>query len=108
MGPSEWEGMMGIAQKFSRVFSDAVRSRGQSYFAKGRVAFTAAKVGEVMARVRGTAKYRVRLRVRGGKLHVSCTCPYFGPQGEPCKHIWASILMADGAGPAAGRRRSGR
>ncbi|MBV8607097.1 MAG: SWIM zinc finger family protein [Singulisphaera sp.] len=95
MGPSEWEGMMGIAQKVSRVFSDAVRSRGQSYFAKGRVALTAAKVGEVMARVRGTAKYRVRLRVRGGKLHVSCTCPYFGPQGEPCKHIWASILMAD-------------
>ena len=98
MGPSEWEEMMGIAQKVSRVFSDAVRSRGQSYFAKGRVALTASKVGEVIARVRGTAKYRVRLRVRGGKLLVSCTCPYFGPQGEPCKHIWASILMADARG----------
>ena len=31
---------MGIAQKVSRDFSDAVRSRGQSYFAKGRVAIT--------------------------------------------------------------------
>ena len=86
---------MGIAQKLSRVFIDAVRSRGQSYFAKGRVAVTSATTGEVIARVRGTTKYRVRLRTRGSKLHVSCSCPYFTPFGDPCKHIWATILMAD-------------
>ena len=34
--------MMGIAQKVSRNFSDAVRSRGQSYFVKGRVIVMAA------------------------------------------------------------------
>ena len=45
--------------------------------------------------VRGTAKYRVRLRIRGSKLHVSCTCPYFTPTGDPCKHIWATVLVAD-------------
>lgn len=89
---------MGIAQKVSREFSDAVRSRGQSYFAKGRVAISAAAPGEVIARVRGTAKYRVRLRIRGAKLHASCTCPYFGPSGEPCKHIWATVLLADSRG----------
>lgn len=89
---------MGIAQKVSRVFSDAVRSRGQSYFAKGRVALSSATTGEVIARVRGTAKYRVRLRMRGAKLHIACSCPYFGPFGEPCKHIWATILMADARG----------
>ena len=86
---------MGIAQKVSRDFSDAVRARGRSYFAKGRVAVTAAAPNEVVARVRGTAKYRVRLRLRGGKLHVSCSCPYYVPTGEPCKHLWATILMAD-------------
>ncbi len=42
--PSE-KRMMGIAQKVSRDFSDAVRSRGQSYFAKGRVVVTAAVGG---------------------------------------------------------------
>src|SRR3954454_19481915 len=87
--------MMGIAQKISRSFTDAVRSRGQSYFAKGRVIVSAAVAGEVIAKVRGTAKYRVRLRIRGTKLHVSCTCPYFTPLGEPCKHLWATVLMAD-------------
>jgi superfamily II DNA or RNA helicase len=87
--------MMGIAQKISRTFSDAVRSRGQSYFAKGRVIVSSAVAGEVIAKVRGTAKYRVRLRIRGSKLHVSCTCPYFTPTGDPCKHIWATVLVAD-------------
>ena len=86
---------MGIAQKLARDFSDAVRSRGQSYFAKGRVAVTASVPGEVLAKVRGTAKYRVRLRMRGSKLHVSCSCPYYVPAGEPCKHLWATILLAD-------------
>ena len=55
---------MGIAQKVSRDFSDAVRARGRSYFAKGRVAVTASAPNEVVARVRGTAKYRVRLDVK--------------------------------------------
>src|SRR5436305_15158654 len=85
-----WERMMGIAQKVAREFSDAVRSRGQSYFAKGRVAITASSAGEVVAKVKGTEKYKVRLRLRGIKLIASCSCPYFGPAGAPCKHLWAT------------------
>jgi superfamily II DNA or RNA helicase len=91
----EWEHTMGIAQKVSRNFSDAVRARGQSYFVKGRVTLMASRPGEVVARVRGTAKYRVRVRLRGSKLLASCSCPYFNPQGEPCKHLWATLLLAD-------------
>ena len=90
--------MIGIAQKVARNFSDAVRSRGQSYFVKGRVSVMAARPGEVVAKVRGTSKYRVRLRMRGSKLLASCTCPYFSPQGEPCKHLWATLLLADSRG----------
>src|SRR5580692_5589077 len=89
---------MGIAQKVARNFSDAVRSRGQSYFVKGRVSLMAARAGEVVARVRGTSKYRVRVRLRGSKLLASCTCPYFNPQGEPCKHLWATLLLAEARG----------
>src|SRR5262245_59266565 len=90
--------MIGIAQKVARNFSDAVRSRGQSYFVKGRVTLMAARSGEVVARVRGTAKYRVRVRLRGSQLLASCTCPYFNPQGEPCKHLWATLLLAESRG----------
>ena len=90
--------MMGIAQKVAREFSDAVRSRGQSYFAKGRVSITASSAGEVVARVRGTEKYKVRVRLRGIKLIATCTCPYFGPDGAPCKHLWATVLAVDARG----------
>ena len=58
----------------------------------------AARPGEVVAKVRGTSKYRVRLRLRGSKLLASCTCPYFSPQGEPCKHLWATLLLAEARG----------
>ncbi|WP_337176167.1 SWIM zinc finger family protein, partial [Paludisphaera sp.] len=90
--------MMGIAQKVARNFSEAVRSRGQSYFTKGRVSLMSAKPNEVVARVRGTTKYRVRARLRGARLLATCSCPYFGPLGEPCKHLWATLLLADSRG----------
>ncbi len=98
--------MMGITQKVAREFSDAVRSRGQSYFAKGRVAITASSAGEVVAKVRGTEKYKVRIRLRGIKLIATCTCPYFGPAGAPCKHLWATVLAVDARGllPSAATR----
>jgi superfamily II DNA or RNA helicase len=86
---------MGIAQKVACEFSDAVRARGQSYLVKGRVSLIAAAPDALMARVRGTESYRVRLRMRSGKLFASCTCPYYGTNGEPCKHLWATILLAD-------------
>ncbi len=93
-----WEGPVGFAQKVAREFSDGVRSRGQSYFLKNRVAISASSPGEVVARVKGTAKYRVRLRLRGDKLVATCSCPYFSPFGDACKHLWATILAADARG----------
>ena len=93
-----WEGPPGFAQKVAREFSEGVRSRGQSYFTKNRVAITASSPGEVVARVKGTAKYRVRLRLRGDKLVATCSCPYFSPFGDACKHLWATILAADARG----------
>lgn len=88
--------MIGISQRVVREFAEGVRARGQVYFATGKVSITSARAGQVVvARVQGSDVYRVRLRFRGGQLHVACTCPYFGPEGEPCKHIWATILAAD-------------
>lgn len=90
---------MAIAQRIARAFRDSTRARGQAYFGEGRVIITAEgrDGGEIRARVRGQDQdwYRVRLKLRGFKLHASCTCPFFKPQGKPCKHLWATILAAD-------------
>jgi superfamily II DNA or RNA helicase len=95
----EARGFAGVASKVARAFTDGVRDRGYAYFAKSRVVITQARPGDlVIAKVRGTETYRVRLRLRGSKLLASCTCPFFGPEGEPCKHLWATILAADARG----------
>ena len=100
---------MGIAQKVARNFSDAVRSRGQSYFVKGRVTVMAARPGEVVAKVRGTSKYRVRLRMRGSKLLASCTCPVFQSAGGAVQAPLGDVAPGGGPGPvtvAAGFSRA--
>ncbi len=98
----------GIAQKVARDFAEGVRARGRAYFAKGRVLVRPEGPGEIVAKVRGTTSYRVRLWMRGDRLLASCTCPYFGPEGAgaPCKHIWATLLATDARGllPNAGSR----
>jgi len=88
---------MGIAPMVARDFAEGVRARGRAYFAKGRVLVRAEGPGEIVAKVRGTTSYRVRLWLRGDRLLASCTCPYFGPEGAgaPCKHIWATLLAVD-------------
>ena len=92
---------MGIAQKVARNFSDAVRSRGQSYFVKGRVTVMAARPGEVVAKVRGTSKYRVRLRMRGleaaGLMHL----PVFQSARGAVQAPLGDAAPGRGAGPVA-------
>ena len=99
--------MMGITQKVAREFREAVRDRGLVYFNKGRVAITGSSASEVVARVRGTEKYKVRVRLRGIKLLATCSCPYSASNGgAPCKHVWATVLAVDAQGllPAAPSR----
>ena len=77
-----WEFMMGIAQKVARNFSDAVRSRGQSYFSKGRVTLMSAKPNEIIAKVRGTTKYRVTSPTPGRKTISIMYLPLLQPTGR--------------------------
>jgi len=49
----------------------------------------------VNAVVSGSKHYEVKLTILDCELLASCTCPYFGSEGNLCKHIWATILAAD-------------
>lgn len=87
---------MGIAQQLAGEFDEGVRSRGQSYFTDDRVVITTTAGGDaITGKVRGTVTYRVKMRLRDDALLTSCSCPFFGEQGAPCKHIWATILAVD-------------
>src|SRR5947209_7463435 len=68
---------------------------GDAYYLGGRVLDVhLTDEGGIEARVSGDRIYEVFLNVGGGKIHVSCTCPWFQRQFEACKHIWAAIRAA--------------
>ncbi len=78
------------------------RSRGFDYHLRGRVRLGRPDSMGVQARVRGTVVYGVELDWRdaaNGVLETACECPRFADYGS-CKHVWAVILAADGAGLA--------
>src|SRR5215468_3220550 len=87
---------MSLIRQLSSDFSSAVRSRGSDYFQEGRVKITDGSDWEVFARVRGSRIYRVDLSLEAHGLVVHCDCSSF--ERGPCKHLWATILAAEGKG----------
>jgi len=76
--------------------------RGERYAADGAVSALVEDGGVVVARVRGTSNYRVRLWVDGSALGFACSCP-LGREGACCKHCVAvGLLWLAGGEQAAG------
>lgn len=78
-------------------FPDSVKARGSRYFQEGRVRLVAGSAWRVRAVVTGTATYSVGVGRVDDTLRLSCTCPYFESDG-PCKHLWATLLLAGDKG----------
>ena len=96
---------MGLAQQLFDKFDEGVRNRGQSYFVDNRVSLSVSSAGDaIISKVRGTVTYRVKMKLREDQLVCSCSCPYFGEHGQPCKHIWATLLAIDAHGLLADAR----
>ena len=83
-----------LSRQFSKLFGAGVRGRGLEYFASGAVHIDAGDNQRVSATVAGARDYHVQLAVKGAKLAVTCTCPFF-IDNESCKHIWAVMLEAE-------------
>ncbi len=89
-----------IPKWLSRTFEPPVRTRGDGYFASGKVRVARATPERVVAVVRGTTHYAVEIAVRGGALDLSCNCPYARDVGA-CKHLWAVLRQCDADGTLA-------
>jgi uncharacterized Zn finger protein len=79
---------------------DKVFARGQDYFASGQVEIISIEKTRVVAKVVGSEIYRVELEGAGSRFSGSCSCPAFSDWGF-CKHLVATALAANGAGPEA-------
>lgn len=85
---------MNLAERLGGAFSATTKSRGHEYFSRGAVRVEQGSSDELEARVSGTQKYNVSFTYLDGVLLADCECEYFY-SGNPCKHLWATILMAD-------------
>ncbi len=97
---------MSLTSQLSGEFDGAVRERGAVYFRSGRVHIESGSASRVLATVRGSSRYTVKLERAGAEIVASCTCPYFDVNA--CKHIWAVVLTAASQGFLQGGGRGGR
>jgi len=88
---------MNLSRKLACEFDDDVRSRGASYYLGRKVDIEAGSSTQAYAHVKGSRKYQTSLEWEDGTLFALCDCPYFESVG-PCKHLWATILAAEGSG----------
>ena len=98
---------MTLASSLAPFVESRVRGRGREYFGLGMVTLLSCGPATVEAVVLGSEEYDVSLVRQGQDLAAFCSCPYAVDRGEPCKHIWATILAAEEAngliGPRPGR-----
>jgi len=87
-----------LAEALQEDFSHNARERGEEYFFNGAVTSLAESKDQLTATVWGTRAYHVSIQREKEGFIGSCECPYFLDRFEVCKHIWAVILAADGAG----------
>lgn len=91
-------GMMRFARDRLRdLVGEAVFARGEAYCADGVVSIVAANAETVVAEVRGSETYTVRLHGSGRDFGGDCTCPAFDRDGW-CKHLVATALAVNAAG----------
>ena len=79
---------------------DKVFARGEEYFEDGQVLILSIRPDRVVAQVAGTEDYRTELSGRGKTIAGHCSCPAFVDWGF-CKHMVATALAANAAGPEA-------
>jgi superfamily II DNA or RNA helicase len=97
---------MTLASSLAPFVESRIRGRGREYFARGMVSLLSCGPVAVEAMVLGSEEYDVTLVREGQDLEAFCSCPYVD-RGEPCKHIWATILAAEEANGLIGPRGEG-
>jgi uncharacterized Zn finger protein len=90
--------VMSLSTEFRSQVARSIRERGENYARRNAVVSLSydERQGVIEAAVVGTRIYHVVIRLEGEEVvDYECDCQYFGDYGEPCKHIWATVLAAE-------------
>src|SRR5688572_12246833 len=90
-------------EEFAYDFDRQVQARGREYFRRKAAKIVGADARHVEAVVAGGNRYKVKVAWdETGEPTYECACPFFRDRGEPCKHLWATLLQADKDGVLSG------
>ncbi|MEN9836137.1 MAG: hypothetical protein RL011_2330 [Pseudomonadota bacterium] len=96
-------GIGGLTSALAVDIEDQVRVRGEGYYRQKRVVLTNVATERLTAEVKGKgALYHVTLEMalddkrQRSTISALCDCPFFAGGKGYCKHIWATLCMADG------------
>ncbi|MBY0525559.1 MAG: DEAD/DEAH box helicase [Gemmataceae bacterium] len=84
---------MTLSTQLAPFVDPQIQKRGRGYI--GSVRLESADADAVVANVQGSELYHVELWREGREVNVWCNCPYFQDNLVACKHIWATILVAE-------------
>jgi superfamily II DNA or RNA helicase len=98
------------SDRLRRTFDPLVVSRGDLYALRGVVAIRYGDANRVAAHVQGTQLYDVSLRYtrrerRGGTLACACSCGDARAVRRLCKHVWATLRVAERRGHLSSAER---
>lgn len=78
----------------SEEFPERIRRRGEDYDRAKRVSILEHSPTLIRAVAMGTKPYAVHIEAKMPTLVLGCTCDDFLQSG-PCKHLWATALLAE-------------
>jgi superfamily II DNA or RNA helicase len=89
---------MALTKKFADEFTHNAQVEGAKIFYDGGVKFEERLPDQIEAAVQGGRPYAVFLGREKGAVRYSCDCPFYDSTGDPCKHVWATLLAAEQKG----------
>ena len=91
---------MSLSSILESKFRGDIRFRGQAYVKAERVAITRVTTEELFGVVQDGTEFQTQLTRKEDALLMTCSCAagHGNPHEVRCKHVWATILLAEQAG----------
>ncbi|OWK42980.1 SNF2-related protein [Fimbriiglobus ruber] len=89
---------MTLATNLAPQVPVTIRDQGATLLRAGAVTLDSVSSVDVYASVKDRGTCDVDLYLEGRLIYASCTCQQVDTYGMTCKHIWATILAAEGRG----------
>ena len=98
---------MSLSRILESRFRGDIRFRGAAYVQNERVEIAHVTPDRVYGVVRDNEEFQTQLSRTESQLVTFCTCAKPGQQEVNCKHVWATILLAEADGYMNGGIRPG-